>query len=414
MNASFYDLLKYAATGIASPEMTYFDKMRALSMAGGGTIKTLTGIPPLSFTGNGSPLISLSMLGNTKQTGTPTPDNIIMPDFCGVRTGNLIPYPYDLPTTETSGVIFSVDSDGRITATGRTTANITAVIRYNIGMLTAGTYTFSVTGKHEGLILYVRDMVAQKTIADILSGSTSKSTTFALAENTSNNIRVYMTRGVGYDVNFDCTVQIESGSTATEHEPYGYKIPLTCAGQTVPVYLGQTQTVRRVKKLVLTGEETWGKDNDFDDPLLGDYFYTNFISEMLPYSSLISSHFITGNKNIINSVWVSLTDRPRIGVTISKNYTGIIDTDNKQERISKFKTYLASEYAAGHPVTIWYVLAEPETAIVNEPLCKIGDYADELHSTDAGVSIPTANGDNTLTVDTDLQPSSMKITGHIE
>lgn len=35
MSANFYDLLKYAATGIASPEMTHFDKMQALSMAGG-------------------------------------------------------------------------------------------------------------------------------------------------------------------------------------------------------------------------------------------------------------------------------------------------------------------------------------------------------------------------------------------
>lgn len=59
---------------------------------------------------------------------------------------------------------------------------------------------------------------------------------------------------------------------------------------------------------------------------------------------------------------------------------------------------------------MWHVLATPETAIINEPLAKIGDYADELHSEDAGVTIPTAKGQNTLTVDTELQPSEMAIT----
>lgn len=60
-------------------------------------------------------------------------------------------------------------------------------------------------------------------------------------------------------------------------------------------------------------------------------------------------------------------------------------------------------------MVIWYVLAEPETAIVNEPLAKIGYYCDELHSEDAGVTIPTAKGSNTLSVDTTVQPSEMTI-----
>ena len=64
-------------------------------------------------------------------------------------------------------------------------------------------------------------------------------------------------------------------------------------------------------------------------------------------------------------------------------------------------------------MTIWCVLATPETAIVNEPLAKIGDYADELHSEDTTVTIQTVSGSNTLTIDTTLQPSSVSITGNI-
>lgn len=51
--------------------------------------------------------------------------------------------------------------------------------------------------------------------------------------------------------------------------------------------------------------------------------------------------------------------------------------------------------------------------IVNEPLAKIGDYADELSSEDATVTIQTVSGSNTLTIGTDLQPSSVSITGNI-
>ena len=44
---SFYDLLKYAKTGIASSDMTAYDKQRAIAMAGGAKypVTTLTGIP---------------------------------------------------------------------------------------------------------------------------------------------------------------------------------------------------------------------------------------------------------------------------------------------------------------------------------------------------------------------------------
>ena len=47
---------------------------------------------------------------------------------------------------------------------------------------------------------------------------------------------------------------------------------------------------------------------------------------------------------------------------------------------------------------------------VSGQFISIGDYADELSSADAGVTIPTTEGQNTLTVETDLQPSEMTIT----
>jgi hypothetical protein len=193
------------------------------------------------------------------------------------------------------------------------------------------------------------------------------------------------------------------GSTNLPYEPYGYKIPITCAGQTVPVYLGQTQTVRRVKKLVLTGQESWsyaGGQAPFQ------YLPSNFGVLSQDVAFYICSHY----KAIpYNASWSS-NDK---FVSASAQRLRFKDTSFSQS-LDNFKSYLAAQYAAGTPVTVWYVLAEPETAIVNEPLCKIGDYADELHSADAGVTITTAKGSNTLSIDTELPPSEVSITGRIK
>ena len=93
----------------------------------------------------------------------------------------------------------------------------------------------------------------------------------------------------------------------------------------------------------------------------------------------------------------------------NKNMIFRMSDDTTITTVDGFKAWLAAQYAAETPVTVWYILAEPETGIVNEPLCKIGDYADELSSTDAGATIPTVKGQNTLTVGTELQPSEMTI-----
>lgn len=72
-----------------------------------------------------------------------------------------------------------------------------------------------------------------------------------------------------------------------------------------------------------------------------------------------------------------------------------------------FKSYLQQQYAAGTPVTVWYVLSSATTGIVNEPLCKIGDYADTLST-----SIPTTDGANVIDVGTTLKPSEVSANYH--
>lgn len=191
---------------------------------------------------------------------------------------------------------------------------------------------------------------------------------------------------------------LNTGSTALPYEPYGWAEKITCAGQTTPVYLGQVSTVRRIKKLVLTGEENFNTDTYLR--------FSIFIGDIKTSTSRTGRSYCSHYECLYHA---EPYDNDWNNVYYQSGST-LFFHDSRFATIADFKSYLAEQYAAGHPVTVWYVLATPTTGVVNEPLCKIGTYADELSSEDAGVSIPTAKGQNTLTVDTDLQPSEMTIT----
>lgn len=225
---------------------------------------TISGQTPLSFKAGGVPLTGMTLYGNTVQTGTPTPDNPIMPTFCGKL----------------------IDTD--------------------------------------------------------------------------------------------------------------WTIPITCAGQTTPVYLGQVPTTRRVKKLVLTGDE-----NLFVYQGLG-YIRLNdgLGAKIAPYSDkLLGTDVATAHMPTFSIVQAPSDITPAIlGIKTDFNFSSN----------NAFKTWLAE-----NQITVWYVLATPTTAIVNEPLAKIGDYTDTLTSEQAGITIPTTDGNNIISVDTNLQPSSITISGHI-
>ena len=172
-----------------------------------------------------------------------------------------------------------------------------------------------------------------------------------------------------------------------------YIIPITCGGQTTNIYLGSAVGTRRIKKLVLTGSEDWTKSTREGIAR----FATNIIDIAGDYTDGYVSHYTYSYANIDNNAY--------IGTNLNVLYI----LDNRYATAAEWKTYLAQQYANGTPVTIWYVLATPEVAATNEPLMKIGTYADELTKTGAGVNIPTTNGSNTLTVGTTVQPSEMSI-----
>lgn len=326
------------------------------------------------------------MLGNGSQSGTPTPDAPIMPEFCGVRTGNL--FDFEQLKNAPSGTI------GSITFSHVLTLQLKANTYYT--MASNGTGSTSSTPADLYRSIYFNATAGESSInknnpVTLLTDSTGVVRIGFFSERT--NAQQYL--------NGEAQLWINEGSTALPYEPYGYKIPISSANTTTPVYLGEVETTRKVKKLVLTGEEdNWGEYARADSSKVPFFPLSDFkgASKTTAYAGIICSHYDTKTQvNIQN-----LTSKTGIA---GRTSIGIIIADESISTLADFKSYLAAQYTAGTPVTVWYVLATEETAVVNEPLMRIGDYADEV----SNISIPVTAGTSTISVGTTLQPSEVTV-----
>jgi hypothetical protein len=210
-------------------------------------------------------------------------------------------------------------------------------------------------------------------------------------------IAFYSNTNIEVNTQNTTNIMLTTGSTVMPYEPYGYKLPLTVNVTEYPIYLGEAQTTRKIKKLVLTGEEAWTTASDI-------YYALSITPYMLDRNYLLSTHFFVGNYSGALAI-----GQLRGGGTPSS--TILFNYDNGVIGVESFKSYLAAQYANGTPVTVWYVLAAPETAVVNEPLMKIGDYADTITMAQAGVTIPTTSGTNVLDMSSHVKPSEVYIKG---
>ena len=315
---------------------------------------------------------TVGLKGNMEQNGTPTPDNPIQPQETGERTLNLslvnlltgsalsIRDQFNALYTD---MIYDTDTQYTISLNFTGDAPIT-----NGVFKICFTYTDGTTTK-SGWI----------TTANITNSLTSQS------GKTVKNLSIT-------DYNYPVTnsemknIMLNTGSTALPYEPYGYKLTISSANTITPIYLGEVETTRKIKKLVLTGEENW--------ILWNENYFSSVIDKKAAINTIICSHFINSSTD-----GISYSKSAVSGLKIAAAAVPFITS------VSELKTWLATQYAAGTPVTIWYVLATPETAVVNEPLRKIGDYADTV----SGITIPTIAGTNTIDVDTTLKPSEVSI-----
>lgn len=354
-------------------------------------VKVLEGIPPLTFIAKGEPLINYEISGNTIQSGTPTPDNPIMPQGTGERTGNLIDVqPFTTEASESS-TYFSLWS----------------------GTLPVGDYTLSLN-QDDTLTSSVRNCIRitiggvfyyEKSIENYHNNSGIHTMPFTISEPTQAVEISYWTNNLSNRCTYS-NIMLNLGSEALPYEPYGYKIPILSASTTTNVYLGEVQTTRKIKKYECTGDENWRFYSDSAGEYGAWQFYVDNAANGLQQSSALSN---------IADYGATATTRSRYpyGVYLVTSGTGIAfqmaGAKDIFPNVAAWKSYLQQQYTAGTPVTVWCVLATPETAVVNEPLMKIGDYADTLSMEQAGVQIPTNNGTTVIDVDTTVKPSNIYI-----
>ena len=175
-----------------------------------------------------------------------------------------------------------------------------------------------------------------------------------------------------------------------------YKISISSAGQTTPIYLGEVQSTRRIKK-IKASDITW-----LDGSATGYKFYRGTLTIPKLADGGIST--LLSNKYRSVETRINLLD----GDIASYNLTTVETIVIRDDRYSS-----AAEWVSANGDTeILYVLAAEETAVVNEPLMSIGDYADTVSKEQAGVQIPTNNGSTTIDVDTTVKPSEGSVNYH--
>lgn len=362
------------------------------SIAGGGTpvdvFVEMIGSLPLYYNGKGYNPTDYLISGNAVQDGTPSPDAPVDAVGCGVRTGNLAP-----PLSEfISGY---VDVNGNIhNASGIVQEKSSGYIQITPNADYAfafqnGDFPTVELGAWRAVGIYDEN----KTFIKRVGGNVSDPLIFNSGANAKFARLSY--RSYGSNLN----TMLNLGSTALPYEPYGYKLPLTVNGVEYPIYLGQVETTRRIKKLVLTGEE------GFSAPYGNSIFYVFSsgigIAAHIAYE-VLCTHFARSETNAA----MQMADNK-----ILLSSTSLYIRMDAATTFADFKSYLAAQYQNGTPVTVWHVLAEPETAVVNEPLMKIGDYADTVSFAQAGVTIPTVNGANVLDMTSPVKPSEVYVKG---
>lgn len=196
----------------------------------------------------------------------------------------------------------------------------------------------------------------------------------------------------------------ETGDLVASGEHSGeYVIPITCAGTTQNIYLQEPirkigdyadvlsssgTVTRRIAKLVLDGTENWSYASGAQKLPFGTFDL--YLRELELIS--VCSHYTA----VENKPSVSIQDHQLSFLVSGSGTNNLYIKDDTYADAAAFKAFLAEQYAAGTPVCIWYVLAAPAAETLTMP------------------EIRTAKGNNTLSIGTTLQPSSVSITGNIK
>ena len=371
----------------------------------------ISGTLPLTFRGFGKNFSNYRIYGNTVQNGTPIPETPVEVQGVGERTENLAPPYSDLVSgyVSSSGGISSASSpyNEKSSMFFSVSPNTTYTFSFRDGLFP----TDGIESRWHAVGYYGADY--QFIIR--YKGAQGKPLTTETPPNAKYariSYRSYSSTG---------NTMFVEGSTSPDHYiPYGYKIPVTVSNGansvTTPVYIGSEplhkigdyadyvdfnrgMAVRKIKKLVLTGEENWSLATNGRIYRINLNDYLKELGTVITLSSHYSGGMVVDNVSLATVSDLTCTC---IASDSGSNYfyvrdDSLMSTGTSSERIAAFKSFLSAQYSAGTPVIVWYILAEPE----EEPLEQL-------------IPVHTLSGTNILAADTTVQPSEIYIKGKIK
>lgn len=173
--------------------------------------------------------------------------------------------------------------------------------------------------------------------------------------------------------------------TMPRYEPYGYKLDMSVSDgtntSTTPIYIGsdplwkvgsyadivdykRQKIVRAINKTVLTGGETYPFLKNLPSST-SNYLYYARRPDILPggrNAEVFCSHL--PYRNVAPQNVIGINSQNDYNVVYLNFGSKIMNSQPSGNTVKGLKEYLSAQYAAGTPVTIWYIL---ETAIETNP-----------------------------------------------
>lgn len=341
---------------------------------------------------NGQPITTYNIKGNEEHTGTPSPQNPVMPNGVGNKTANLFDVNGETDTIATSVTIINNAIKFENVPSGNT-ARITYSAQY-----AAGTYYISCVASgsnYSGVRLFSDSSFTGATYNSFYGGyyrdfalrGFSTSLTF------DNDFKIGFIANAAGGATFTIYDMMLS-TTQAAYEPYGYKIPIL-SGQTAlnPIYL--TEPLMKigdtVDSLASSGTATYNigwidlGTLDWEVTQSGNFHSTTIISDM---------KMITNN-DTGNAVCTEFSEVDALSVAnVAYSFSSCLN-NQRTPFVNKtgFEGMTAAQFkAAMSGVIMYYVKAEATTETITAP------------------SIPTTEGANSITVDTTVQPSEFTAT----
>ena len=398
--------------------MNYLQKKKQaiIMMLAAQIIKTAQGYPLTINDCESGTAVDYTVWGNSVQDGTPTPESPVEIQSVGDLTKNLLPYPYYNTTRTVNGVTWTDNGDGTITASGTATDYTSFSIVYKKqGVIQPNKeYVFSHNGTDTknisvDIILYDKDGKSTRFI--------TSNSSFTIAEN-EELITINLKRSVsGYSVGGTFKPQLELGSTATEYEPYGYKIPIVNSGKNLIPY-PYSQTTKTENGITFTDN---GDGSVTVSGTATEYVAFNFV-QALPCRPN-QAYTIVKNGVDVNNVSFVFCDvnengkitRETVSTTIEKTFTvttlastAYIKLLMKRQNNAKCTGTVKPTLELGETATEYEPYRVPVTANIylDEPLKKgesINFGADNLPG------LQLFEGSNVITANTVVKPEKIVI-----